>query len=72
MGIESSQCRVTLVTDRGVGQTHNRFQEAHMPILIIALVALAAFGTLGVMLSVAVACGQRKIHGKHPQPGKTT
>jgi len=35
-----------------------------MPILMVALVALAAFGIIGVFLGAAVVLEQRKIAGK--------
>jgi len=38
-----------------------------MPILIMALVALAAFGLIGVMLALAVTFERRKAHQEnHP------
>jgi hypothetical protein len=37
-----------------------------MPILMVALIALAAFGLIGVFLGAAVVLEQRKITGKHP------
>jgi hypothetical protein len=40
-------------------------QEAFMPILMVALLALAAFGLIGVFLGAAVLLEQRKISGKH-------
>ena len=36
-----------------------------MPILMVALVALAAFGIIGVFLGTAGVLEQRKITGKH-------
>lgn len=41
-----------------------------MPILIIALIALAAFGLIGIFLGAAVVLEQRKITGKQHH-GKT-
>ena len=35
-----------------------------MPILILALIALAAFGLIGVMLAVAVMFEHKRINGK--------
>ncbi|MGB9236276.1 MAG: hypothetical protein WCC04_17855 [Terriglobales bacterium] len=40
-----------------------------MPILMVALIALAAFGLIGIVLGAAVVLEQRKIIGKH-HPGK--
>ena len=40
-----------------------------MPILMVALIALAAFGVIGIVLGAAVVLEQRKITGKH-HPGK--
>jgi len=36
-----------------------------MPILLVALLALAAFGVIGIFLGAAVMLEQRKIQGKH-------
>ncbi len=36
-----------------------------MPILMVALLALAAFGLIGIFLGAAVLLEQRKITGKH-------
>ena len=41
-----------------------------MPILMVALIALAAFGLIGIMLALAVTLEQRKANGKHPCAGK--
>ena len=41
-----------------------------MPILIIALVALAAFGVIGVMLALAVTFEHKKVDGRTPGSGK--
>ena len=40
-----------------------------MPILMVALIALAAFGLIGVFLGAAVVLEQRRLSGKH-HPGK--
>lgn len=40
-----------------------------MPILMVALIALAAFGLIGVMLALAVTLEQKKSNGK-PGAGK--
>lgn len=37
-----------------------------MPVLMVALVALAVFGVIGVLLLTAVILEQRKIHAEHP------
>jgi hypothetical protein len=37
-----------------------------MPILMVALIALAAFGLIGLMLALAVTLEQKKIAGKQP------
>jgi hypothetical protein len=63
-GIETSQKRVTGVTARRVGQIQNAGWEGCMPILIVALIALAAFGLIGVMLALAVTLEQKKSNGK--------
>lgn len=41
-----------------------------MPILMVALIALAAFGLIGLMLALAVTSEQKKADGKAPRPGK--
>lgn len=41
-----------------------------MPILMVALIALAAFGVIGVFLGAAVFLEQRKLADKH-HAGKT-
>ena len=41
-------------------------EEAFMPILMVALLALAAFGLIGIFLGAAVVLEQRKLTGKHP------
>jgi hypothetical protein len=60
---------VIVVTARAQSSFQNSIQEGFMPILMVALVALAAFGIIGVFLGAAVVLEQRKITGKHP-PGK--
>jgi hypothetical protein len=37
-----------------------------MPILMMALIALAVFGIIGVFLGAAVVLEQRKVTAKHP------
>lgn len=61
--------QVTPVTAIRVGENQNRAWEAHMPILMVALIALAAFGLIGLMLALAVTLEQKKAKGK-PSPGK--
>ena len=41
-----------------------------MPILMVALIALGAFGLIGLMLALAVTLEQRKTHGKQPDAAK--
>ncbi|HUM06477.1 MAG TPA: hypothetical protein VLT90_13515 [Terriglobales bacterium] len=41
-----------------------------MPILMVALIALAAFGLIGLMLALAVTVEQRKNHEKEPRTAK--
>jgi hypothetical protein len=41
-----------------------------MPILMVALVALGAFGLIGLMLALAVTLEQKKANPKAPSPGK--
>jgi len=41
-----------------------------MPILMVALIALAAFGLIGIMLALAVTVEQKKGHAKEPRPGR--
>lgn len=41
-----------------------------MPILMVALIALGAFGLIGLMLTLAVTLEQRKANGKQPGPVK--
>jgi hypothetical protein len=41
-----------------------------MPVLMVALVALGAFGLIGLMLTLAVTMEQRKGNGKQPGNGK--
>jgi len=36
-----------------------------MPILMVALIALGAFGLIGLMLTLAVTLEQKKVSGKH-------
>lgn len=41
-----------------------------MPILMVALIALAAFGLIGLMLALAVTLEQKKVAGKHHGAGR--
>jgi len=41
-----------------------------MPILMVALIALAAFGIIGIFLGAAVVLEQRKVTGKQDHPSK--
>jgi hypothetical protein len=41
-----------------------------MPILMVALIALAAFGLIGLMLLLAVTLEQKKLTKKSSEPGK--
>ena len=58
------------VTACEFGKIHNASGERYMPILILALLALAAFGLIGVMLAVAVTFEHRKVNGRPPGGGK--
>jgi ABC-type dipeptide/oligopeptide/nickel transport system permease component len=68
-GIETSQQVVIVVTARRSIPLHNCVWEAFMPILMVALIALAAFGVIGVFLGAAVVLEQRKLADK-PHTGK--
>ena len=46
-------------------------QGVGMPILMVALIALGAFGLIGLMLTLAVTLEQRKSSSKQPPTGKT-
>ena len=65
MGISISQELVIVVTASPLPRGQNESQEAFMPILLVALLALAAFGVIGIFLGAAVMLEQRKIQGKH-------
>lgn len=41
-----------------------------MPILMVALIALGAFGLIGLMLTLAVGLEQRKAKENNPRPAK--
>ena len=57
------------ITAQRLNQRQNLVEEAFMPILMVALIALAAFGVIGIFLGAAVVLEQRKVTGKD-QPGK--
>jgi hypothetical protein len=42
-----------MITEVRVLSGHNRNREAHMPILMVALIALVAFGLIGILLFTA-------------------
>ena len=65
----ASQEPVMAVTAGLFARFQNEGQERRMPILMVALIALAAFGIIGVFLGAAVVLEQRKVTGKH-QTGK--
>jgi hypothetical protein len=60
MGIATSQGPVTTVTALGSTHLQNADQEGTMPILMLALIALAAFGSIGLLLVLAVSLEQKK------------
>jgi len=60
---------VISITAQRLNQRQNLGEEAFMPILMVALIALAAFGLIGVFLGAAVVLEQRKVTGKD-QPGR--
>jgi len=60
---------VISITAQRLNQRQNLVEEAFMPILMVALIALAAFGVIGIFLGAAVVLEQRKVTGKD-QPGK--
>ena len=68
MGIPKSHAPVIFVTARCQPRFQNANQEGFMPILMVALIALAAFGIIGAFLGAAVLLEQRKA-AKH-EPGK--
>ena len=70
MGIETSQNPVMRVTALPVAQFQNAGWEGCMPILMVALMALAAFGLIGLMLALAVTLEQKKASRKPPGVGK--
>jgi hypothetical protein len=64
MGNRTSQKPVTPVTAAPNPRPQNSNQEGIMPILMVALLALAAFGLIGIFLGAAVVLEQRKVTGK--------
>jgi len=71
MGMETSHGPVTAITDLAFMPRHNANQEATMPILMLALIALAAFGLIGLLLVLAVSLEQKKkINVPQSHPGK--
>ncbi len=58
------------VTARMFAVSQNERQGVVMPILMVALIALGAFGLIGLMLTLAVTLEQRKINGKQVGPAK--
>jgi hypothetical protein len=60
MGIATSQGPVTTVTALAFTRLQNADQEGTMPILMLALIALAAFGSIGLLLLLAVSLEQKK------------
>jgi len=69
-GIGTSQNSVIVVTASELGKIQNASGEGYMPILILALVALAAFGLIGVMLALAVTFELKKVNGRPRGAGK--
>jgi hypothetical protein len=64
MGKRTSQKPVTAITAAPNHAAQNSNQEGFMPILMVALLALAAFGLIGIFLGAAVVLEQRKAIGK--------
>jgi hypothetical protein len=62
---------VTAITELVFTQLHNAPQEGNMPILMLGLIALAAFGLIGLLLVLAVSLEQKKkINAQEPHSGK--
>jgi hypothetical protein len=51
---------VTTVTEPVFTRRHNAKQEGTMPILMLGLIALGAFGLIGLLLVLAVSLEQKK------------
>lgn len=64
--MEISHGPVTPVTAPWFTPLQNANKEGPMPILMVALVALAAFGLIGLMLALAVTLEQKKATKKSP------
>jgi hypothetical protein len=58
------------VTARWFEGRQNRFHEARMPILMLALIALGAFGFIGLLLVLAVSLEHRKLE-RHEPPNRS-
>jgi hypothetical protein len=69
-GIGTSQNPVITVTELLFRYLHNANQEGIMPILMLALIALAAFGLIGLLLVLAVSLEQKKVNPPTPHSGK--
>jgi hypothetical protein len=62
---------VTAVTALAFTPLQNADQEGTMPILMLALIALAAFGSIGLLLVLAVSLEQKtKINVRESDSGK--
>ncbi len=61
---------VTAVTALAVTTPQNAARREHMPILMLALVALVTFGLIGLILALAVILEQKKANPKASSPGK--
>jgi len=70
MGSGRSQWPVIAITAFMFMRLQNRAQEDFMPILMVALIALGAFGLIGLMLTLAVTLEQKKVNGKQPRAAK--
>jgi Trk-type K+ transport system membrane component len=66
MGIPTSQVYVTGVTASLFTGAENRLREAHMPILMLALIALGVFGLIGLLLVLAVSLERKNVGGHEP------
>ena len=59
---------MTAVTARAFTDLQNADQEGTMPVLMLALIALAAFGLIGLLLVLAVSLEQKKKINAPPEP----
>jgi hypothetical protein len=57
---------MTVTVARSEGR-ENRFHEALMPILMLAMIALGAFGFIGLLLVLAVSLEHRKLERHDPR-----